>query len=111
MGLNDAVLVATYTAAAVAADVEPAVAAAGGLRLIGWSIRESAGSEAVATMRLMNGATVSGGTAIAQIELAASNSKDHWMWPGVDCRNGISVDVIAGTFDVCVYYAYMTVGR
>lgn len=111
MGLHDAVLVSVYTAAASAADVEPAVAAAGGLRLVGWSIRESAGSEAVATARIMNGATVGGGTAVAQIELAASNSKDHWMWPGVDCRNGISIDRIAGTYDICIYYAVMQVGR
>ena len=107
MGLNDDVLTLVYTVAAKAADVEPAVAAAGGLRLLGWSIRESAGSEAVATARIMNGATVSGGTAVAQIELAASNSESQWLWPGIDCQNGISFDRIAGTFDICIYWAIM----
>lgn len=107
MGLNDDVLTLVYTVSAKAADVEPAVAAAGGLRLMGWSIRESAGSEDVATVRIMNGATVTGGTAVANIELAASASETEWAWPGIDCRNGISIDRIAGTFDICIYYAIM----
>jgi hypothetical protein len=95
--------------AAVAADVEPAVAAAAGLRLVGWAARESDGTAAVATFRLMNGATVSGGTLLVPVELAANESEGAWYGPeGIDSANGISIDHIAGTVDIVIYHKTLT---
>lgn len=96
------------TNAAVAADVEPAVAAATGLRLIGYTCRESAGTPAVAAFNIVNGATVSGGTVVAVQELAANGSdKVFFGDAGIDCSSGISIDIVAGTVDVCLYYKTM----
>ncbi len=89
--------------AAVAADVEPAVAAAAGLRLVGFSCRESDGTPAVASFRIIHGATVGGGTAVFVVELAANESKTVWCWPGIDCASGISIDREAGTFDLHLF--------
>lgn len=89
---------------ALAADADAAVAAAAGLRIVGYSCRESAGSEAVATFRIMHGATVTGGTVVFNEELAASKSNTEWTWPGIPCPNGISIDRIAGTVDVDIFY-------
>lgn len=89
----------------ISADVEPAVAAGTFLRLLGYSCRESAGTPAVATFRVMHGATVAGGTAVAVQELAANASDWVWFGPqGIACPNGITLDVVAGTLDVHVYY-------
>jgi hypothetical protein len=91
--------------AATAADVDVAVAASSGLRLMGYSIRESAGSEAVATCRIMRGATAAGGTVLVNIELAASTSETVWFGPhGLEAETGLSIDRIAGTFDITLYY-------
>lgn len=90
--------------AGVTADVDAAVAAASGLRLVGFTVRESDGTPAVATGQVVNGATVAGGTAIATFELAANESKTYWMWPGIDAASGITVDHIGGTFDIELYY-------
>tara|TARA_Y100000310_G_C20407441_1_gene680319 strand:+ start:291 stop:629 length:339 start_codon:yes stop_codon:yes gene_type:complete len=90
--------------AGITADVEPAVAAASGLRYLGLSIRESDGTPAVATVKIYNGATVAGGTEIDIVELAANGSDEHWFWPGIDAADGISIEVIAGTVDVNVYH-------
>lgn len=90
---------------AVAADVEPAVAAVRGLRLIGWAARESDGTPAVATFRLMNGADVAGGTLLVPVELAANESAREWYGPeGIDAVNGITIDHIAGTIDIVIYH-------
>lgn len=90
--------------AALAADAEAAVAAAPGLRLVGWNIAESAGTPAVATFRIMHGATVAGGTVIAVIELAADKSENFWCWPGIACPNGLTIDRVAGTADVQLFH-------
>lgn len=91
--------------AAVTADVDAAVAASAGLRLVGWSIRESKSSAAVATGRITNGATGASGTVVANIELAADTSQTFWLGSGgIACPNGISVDWIAGEFDITLYY-------
>jgi hypothetical protein len=104
MGLNDDIKVLHDANAAVAADVDAVVAAAGGLRMCGYSCREAAGSATVATFEIVNGATGAIDDTIVSVELAANGSETKWMWPGVDCAAGISVDHIAGTFDVTIYY-------
>jgi hypothetical protein len=93
----------------ISADVEPAVAATAGLRLVGWSMRESAGTAAVATFRIMHGADVSGGSGIVTVELAADGSAGDWYGPeGILCTNGITIDRIAGTADVYIYHKTLT---
>lgn len=92
---------------AVTADVDGAVAGVTNrvLRLVGYSVRESAGSPAVATLRIVHGATVSGGDAVVLIELAANGSENQWFGEsGIAMPNGISIDHITGTFDCTLFY-------
>lgn len=89
----------------VGADVDAAVAAAAGLRLVGFACREMAGTAAVASFIIVNGATGAGGTAVVPVELAANESRSEWFGPeGIDCANGISIDWIAGAVDVHLFY-------
>lgn len=89
----------------IATDQEPAVAAAIGLVLMGWNVRESAGTPAVATVRFLNGATVAGGAGLSTVELAGDASVGEWYGPGgLDSPDGISIEVIAGTVDVKTYH-------
>ena len=90
--------------AGITTDQEAIVAAQIGLVLMGWNIRES-GAPAVATVRILNGATVAAGTSLATIELAGDQSAGEWYGPGgLDSPNGLSIEVIAGTVDVDTYY-------
>lgn len=84
----------------ITADVDAAVAAAGGLRLVGFACRESAGSAAAATFRIVHGATGAAGTSVIPVELAANGSQLQWFWPGIPMASGVSIDHIAGTVDV-----------
>lgn len=103
--LGDMVVASVDVNAAVTADVDAAVAAATGLRLVGYSCRESAVSPAVATFAIVNGATGAGGTGVVYVELAANASETVWFGDsGIDCASGISVDHIAGTVDVNLFY-------
>lgn len=91
--------------AAVAADVDAAVAAATGLRLIGFASRESAATAAVASFVIVHGATAAGGTSVVPVELKADESTREWFGPdGIACPNGISIDWIAGTADINLFY-------
>lgn len=93
--------------AAIAADVDAAVAAATGLRLIGWAARETAGAAAGA--KIVHGATGAGGTLVVPISLAANTSATGWYGPeGIAMASGISIDHIAGTLDVALFYRLMT---
>lgn len=98
-----------YKTTAKAADVDAAVAAASGLRLMGVTIRESAGSAAVATFKIVHGAAVSGGSVLVPIELAANASEEMWFGPnGIACASGLSIDRVAGTADIYLYYTTVT---
>lgn len=91
--------------AAVTADVDAAVAAATGLILMGWSVRESAGTPAIANGKLVNGATGSAAGKVGEIGLVASDSKTVWLGPnGIPCPLGISIDHLAGQFDIVLFY-------
>ena len=91
--------------AAVAADVDAAVAAVAGLRLMGWSARESDGTPAVATLSIVNGATGSATGKLVTVELAANESAGEWYGPdGLASPLGISIDHITGTVDVFIYH-------
>lgn len=90
--------------AAIAADVDAAVAAQAGLRLIGFATRESAATAAAATFIIVHGATAAG-TAVVPVELAANESAREWFGPdGIACPDGISIDWIAGTVDIHLFY-------
>lgn len=90
---------------AIVADVDAAVAAQAGLRLVGFACRESAATAAVATFIIVHGATGAAGTAVVPVELAADGSTREWFGPdGIACPNGISIDWIAGTVDVHLFY-------
>jgi hypothetical protein len=95
----------TVTAcAADTADIA-AVAAAANLRLMGFTVRESAGTPAVATLAIRHG-TVATDTIIAPVSLIASDTKTAWFGPqGIPCASGIYVDRIAGNTTITLYTA------
>ncbi len=82
---------------AVAADGQ---AIAGKASLEGWSVAETAA--AAATVIIRNGTSTSG-TAVAYINLAASASQTINL-DGINCPNGIFVDVVTGAVSVIIYY-------
>lgn len=89
----------------ITADIDAAVAAIAGLRLIGFACRESAATAAAATFRIVHGATGAAGTVLVPIELAANESTREWFGPeGIACASGLSIDHIAGTMDVELFY-------
>ena len=91
---------------AVTADVDAAVAATTGLRLMGFSCRESDGTPAAAAFNVQHSATGAAGTQLIAVELAANASATKWFGPqGLDCAaNGLSINHVAGTFDVTLFY-------
>lgn len=80
------------------------VAAATGLRLIGFACRESAATAAAATFILRHG-TLATDPVIAPVELSANESTREWWWPGIDAPNGIFIDIVAGTIDITLFHA------
>ena len=93
--------------AAVGADVDAAVAASAGLRLIGWAARETAGAAAHA--KIVHGATGAAGTLVVPISLAANSCATGWYGSeGVPMANGISIDWIDGGLDVTLFYRLLT---
>jgi hypothetical protein len=93
--------------AATAADVDNAVPASTGLRLMGFFARESAGSAAVATFEIVNGEDASAGDGVVPVELSANQSTREWFGPhGIAFPRGISLDHLAGTFDCTILYRY-----
>ncbi len=102
-GINVAASVDVNTA--IAADVDAAVAASPGLRLIGFACRESAATAAAATFIIVHGATAAGGSSVVPVELTADESTREWFGPeGIAVPNGISIDWIAGTADINLFY-------
>ena len=90
---------------AIGADVDAAVAAVAGLRLLGYSVRESHGTAAIATLSIVNGATGAAAGKIVFIELAANKSETVWFGPqGIACPLGLSVDWVAGLADLTLHY-------
>lgn len=91
--------------AAVIADVDAAVAAQAGLRLMGYSAKESAVVPASATFGVVHGATGAGGVVVIHQNFAASGSNSAWFGPdGIACPNGISIDWLTGRVDVTLFY-------
>lgn len=98
--------IASKTYAGITADQEAAVAASADLRLVGFAARESDGTPAVAAFNIVRGATVADGVIVVPVELAANESKTGWFWPGIDCATGITVDRVAGTVDVVLFFCH-----
>ena len=84
----------TYTTVATAATTdEQGIAAAAGLRLMGYTIRETAA--AVATVNLCHG--TSNATIIAGENLAASSSVTRWFGPqGLPVDAGVYIERLTG---------------
>lgn len=78
----------------------------GGLRLMGVFARESAGTAAVASFNVCNGAPAAAAM-VVPYEIAADQSTRDWFGPdGIACPSGISLDVTAGTVDVVIAYKH-----
>ncbi len=102
MGRGPALIAAR---SAVAADVVQAVPPAPGLVLMGFAARESDGTPAVATFRIMHGPTVGDGVMLLPIELTGNQSTSDWFGPdGIETPRGLTIDWIAGTVDITLFY-------
>lgn len=72
--------------------------------ITGWSVKESAGTPAVATIHIHDG-TANTDPLVAVIELAASGSETVWFGDdGVYCKDGVFVDIAAGEATVIIYW-------
>jgi hypothetical protein len=88
----------TYTTIAAATGDEAGKAAATGLRLMGISIRETAG--AVATLNIEHG-TANSSPVMLAVNLAAAGSVVQWFGPqGLPCPSGIWIERLTGTTQV-----------
>lgn len=68
--------------------------------LRGYSVRETAGSPAAASLRLRDGSV--SGTILAVVALAASESKAQTL-PNVRVNAGVYLERVAGSTEVVVY--------
>lgn len=77
----------------------------GVVRLMGWSVFESAGSPAAAKVVFHDGVGTSGAI-IGNCVLAASGEKTQWLGPqGILCvAGGIYVERVAGSTTVTLWY-------
>lgn len=88
----------TYTTVAAATGDEAGLAATDRLRLIGVSVRETAG--AVATLNVEHGIANSS-PIMVPVNLAAAESKTLWFGPqGLPCAGGIWLERLTGTTQV-----------
>lgn len=86
--------------AADTADVQ-GVAATAGLKLLGYSIRETAGAGAGLVLRH---GTADTHTAIAFETLVSGGTVTRWFGgAGIDCASGIFIDRTTGTTEVTLY--------
>jgi len=95
--------------ATITADSNAVVAAQAGLRLMGYSSKESAGVPAAASFKIINGATGATNAPVAYVTHALSTSSTQWFGPdGIACTAGLSIDWIAGQVDVVLHYKVVT---
>ncbi len=91
----------TVTVVAAGSGDEAGVAATANMRLMGYSIKETAA--AVATMSLLHGAS-SAGTALVHLNFAASASSTQWFGPqGIPCAAGVWIERLTGSTAVILY--------
>lgn len=80
-------------------------AVTGDALLMGWSLAENAGTAAAATVNIYRGTAATAANKVAVVELAANGSADLWLGPqGVFCRDGIYVELAAGSTEVIIYH-------
>ena len=85
-------------------DSDAAVVAAPFLRLLGFTILESAGVAAVASVKIVHGATAAGGADVFEFNLAADGSVSEWFGPiGIKFPDGISIDRTAGETKLALF--------
>jgi hypothetical protein len=95
----------TYTTITAGTTDAQAIAATTDLRLMGWSVRESAGSPAAATLNLRHGTSASD-PVVAGINLAASGVDSQWFGPqGLPADAGIYLDRLTGNTTVTLLTA------
>lgn len=107
MGNNalDNVKVQVFHNAAVAADVDAAVAADANLVLMGYTYAETTGSPAIYEFMIVNGPTGATATKVASEGGPASGGGGMWFGDrGIPCPLGISVDFVTGTINLTIYY-------
>lgn len=96
---------ATATAGAVDNADEALVAPTANLRLMGYSITESADVPAAATVNIRNGAADTDPLVAAEV-LAASGDRHRWFGPnGIASADGVFIERAAGEAVVVVYTA------
>jgi len=96
----------TTTNIASASTDEAGVAATADMRLMGYSIKETAAS--TATMSLHNGTSASG-AALAYINLASGGSVTEWFGPqGIPCAGGVWIERLTGSTAVILHTKVMS---
>lgn len=73
------------------------------LRLVGFSVAETAGTAATAEVVLRHGTAATDDPLVAPINLAADGFGTFWYPPGIPCPNGIYVDRVSGTTTLVLY--------
>lgn len=86
---------------AVATGTADAQAFTGATELHGYSVHESAGTPAVASLVIRDG-TSTAGTALVHIELAA-NAAETVRLPSIDVQTGLFIDRTAGETELTLY--------
>ena len=73
------------------------------MRLLGYCVRESSGTPALATLNIRHGTTNSD-TIVAPISLLASTTMPVWLGPqGVPMPNGVYVERTSGNATLSIY--------
>lgn len=91
-----------YPVASNTAD-EQAIAAATGLRLVGWSVTEGAATPSDARIRLHHG-TANSGPELFDVTLSPGESAREWFdLGGIAVPNGVFVDRVSGTTRLTLY--------
>lgn len=93
----------TATPVATGTDDVQGVAAAAGLRLMGYSVRESAGTPAAAAFNLRNGDGNSDPLLVVG-EMASNGTDLRWLGPqGIACPAGVWVERVTGETELVLY--------
>ena len=90
------------TLASGTADSEAFITANAGLLLGAVFMSEDAAG--TAGVKVYDGATISGGTAVCGKSLAANEIATIWLGEGINCPNGITLDRTSGTTTITVAY-------
>lgn len=89
-----------------------AVAATANLRLMGYSVAESAGAPAAAAVSIQEGATTDLTKEMAAISLPASEMRTVWLGEhGIPCPLGIWVNRLSGNTRIVIYYRVSDYGK